>query len=423
MALIGGKKKGYLTEEERRRLLELQQAASGMGSPEGTSFAATAQDNGPPVGRAPGSIFKGPAPAFDMQKYEAPGDGPPRTSRGSMFGGSKRAAPIVDAPMMPLQNAPAAPASPDAGADGGYSPYRALPENLRASSGDLNQYGGYAPEKHRNFGQQVLRALPLVAAGIVGGPGAALAVAGHRQAAAGERQFDREAFNQLVRQGISPTQAHIMLTDPKSMAQNFNQQLSPYTLNPGDVRGLPGQGMVRNPAGAEQYAVSLGLQPGTPEWNTAIQDYALKAQGPTGFQHAKTLQDARLKVQRYGIDTRSSDSRYGVDTRSADSRYGVDTRSADSRYGVDTRDRTTRRGQEKTPVGTFQNGRDEPVVVYKDGTTQPVHNARPMSRSGRSGSGVRFGGRAAGGGGSRPQARNAKGEVIEWNGSAWVPAN
>lgn len=46
---------------------------------------------------------------------------------------------------------------------------------------------------------------------------------------------------------------------------------------------------------AEQYADSLGLQRGTPQWANAAKDYVLKGNGPTAFGFDQQLQDARLR--------------------------------------------------------------------------------------------------------------------------------
>jgi hypothetical protein len=48
----------------------------------------------------------------------------------------------------------------------------------------------------------------------------------------------------------------------------------------------------------QQYADSLGLTPGTPAYDSALQDFELKANGPTAYNHASVLQSSRLATQQ-----------------------------------------------------------------------------------------------------------------------------
>lgn len=47
------------------------------------------------------------------------------------------------------------------------------------------------------------------------------------------------------------------------------------------------------PQASEAYAASLGLKPGTPEYNTAVQDYVLRGNGPTAYQFDSDLEEDR----------------------------------------------------------------------------------------------------------------------------------
>ncbi|MBI0475730.1 hypothetical protein D9601_10240 [Sphingomonas sp. MA1305] len=58
------------------------------------------------------------------------------------------------------------------------------------------------------------------------------------------------------------------------------------------------------PQDSEAYASSLGLQPGTPEYSTAVQDYVLRGNGPTAHQFDSDLEDDRQGNRMALEDTR-----------------------------------------------------------------------------------------------------------------------
>ena len=55
----------------------------------------------------------------------------------------------------------------------------------------------------------------------------------------------------------------------------------------------------------EAYAATLGLDPGTPEYTQAVQDYVLKSSGPTAFGYDRQLDDYRTNndIRRKGAPT------------------------------------------------------------------------------------------------------------------------
>jgi hypothetical protein len=118
----------------------------------------------------------------------------------------------------------------------------------------------------------------------------------------------------------------------------------------------------------EQYAQSLGVQRGSPEWNNAVRDAELGGNGPTAFDYDQQLEGVRHN-NRMSLEERQQ------------------------------RDRLQVRG---TPT-------------YRDANPLP---ARPRA-SGAGGSG--------GGSSSRPRAQKRLtavgpgGQKIEFNGTAWVP--
>ncbi|MFC4293568.1 hypothetical protein ACFO0A_00690 [Novosphingobium tardum] len=128
-----------------------------------------------------------------------------------------------------------------------------------------------------------------------------------------------------------------------------------YDPNSGDVATLyDGQEPF------EQYAADMGLEPGSDDYFNAVQDYVLRANGPTALAHDRTLDDYRtgnrLKIE------------------------GVRQGNRESLEGIRQKNRVTTRG----------------VPTYRD--------AHP---------------RAAGK--ARPTATGPNGQKMEYDGSAWVP--
>ena len=89
--------------------------------------------------------------------------------------------------------------------------------------------------------------------------------------------------------------------DPKAWGGHMSDATSSHyaaaNLNPGDQRvfGNPNAGgsVYQAPTAAEQYAGSLGEVPQTPGYRTALQDYTLRASGPTAYGFDTRLDDYR----------------------------------------------------------------------------------------------------------------------------------
>jgi hypothetical protein len=93
------------------------------------------------------------------------------------------------------------------------------------------------------------------------------------------------------------------IADPKAWGSNMSRaatsRYDAATLNPGDVRTYgEGNGVYQAPTRAEQFAQALGIVKGTPEYETAIRDQELGAQGPTAFQNDVRLDDHRTGNQK-----------------------------------------------------------------------------------------------------------------------------
>ena len=116
----------------------------------------------------------------------------------------------------------------------------------------------------------------------------------------------------------------------------------------------------------ETYAASQGAEPGTQEYFDLVQDYVLKGDGPTAYQHDRGLDDYRTG-NRIKVEGVRQSNRLGLEGERQQHR--VTTRS---------------------------------LPTYRD--THP---------------------RAAGGGrgSARPTATGPNGQKVEWDGSAWVSAN
>lgn len=117
--------------------------------------------------------------------------------------------------------------------------------------------------------------------------------------------------------GMNEREMVAYMTDPKAWGSNMSRaatsRYDAATLNPGDERFLgEGNGVYQAPTRGQQYARSLDLQPGTPEYETAIRDQELGAQGPTGFQNNMQLEGVR-QSGRVGLENLRQKGRMGME--------------------------------------------------------------------------------------------------------------
>ena len=88
----------------------------------------------------------------------------------------------------------------------------------------------------------------------------------------------------------------------------------PKVMNIGGIVGMadPTTGgfteTYRAPTDPERYAESRGFEKGTPDWNTAMEDYVLRGNGPTAFDYDVDLENAR-QGNRVGLENLRSGNR------------------------------------------------------------------------------------------------------------------
>jgi hypothetical protein len=245
--------------------------------------------------------------------------------------GAPRYNPAPDTPNTPVGSAPV-PATPQAAVPGGM----------------------FAAQKKGKF--DLKAALPVIQMALIAAtarhnPLAAteMQLAGNALAAQ-RKKADEDAdtakyIQALVNQGMDPNQAVVFAADKAEMAKHIGTHFDAHVLNAGDTLATPnlngtmnaytapktfqnkadvvqmpgsqavtgpfsslGIGAAPQPVGApsnipglrtegQQYADSLGLTPGTPAYDSALQDFELKANGPTAYNHASVLQSNRLATQ------------------------------------------------------------------------------------------------------------------------------
>ena len=156
---------------------------------------------------------------------------------------------------------------------------------------------------------------------------------------------------------------------------------------------------------AEDYATSLGLQRGTPEFNTAMQDYVLRANGPTAYGYDVDLEGVRQdnREQLEGVRQRNRLSLRQTPT------YGQTHPRPSSGGG----------GRPRTPT---MSGTMAPIlakVARGEQLTAAEQRAWSMYRPGRGGPGGGSVRQPSSGG--RTATDPKTGKKVQWNGKAWVP--
>lgn len=162
------------------------------------------------------------------------------------------------------------------------------------------------------------------------------------------------------------------------------------------------------PADFEEYAGVLGLQPGTDEYNEAVQDYVLRSNGPTAQEGRADLegvrQDNRVSLEgiRQGnrLSLRQTPTFANLHPRPTASRGAGGSRGGAPRTTGNVYAPILAKiaaGQQLSP------GEQQVIGMY--------------GRGGRAGRGVG----AAPSRASGPIATDGKGNKVQWNGKAWVP--
>lgn len=160
------------------------------------------------------------------------------------------------------------------------------------------------------------------------------------------------------------------------------------------------------PADFEEYAGVLGLQPGTDEYNEAVQDYVLRANGPTAQEGREGLeglrQDNRISLEGVRQDNRMTLRQmptyanlhpHPTASRGAGGSRGGAPRTTGNVYAPILAKIAA--GQQLSP------GEQQVIGMYGRGG----RGSKPTAPSSSAG----------------PIATDGKGNKVQWNGKAWVP--
>ena len=202
------------------------------------------------------------------------------------------------------------------------------------------------------------------------------------------------------------------LTEIQQRAQIDASKPDYFTVGRNRVRFDPTSGQSQTiyeaPADFEEYAGVLGLQPGTDEYNEAVQDYVLRANGPTAQDGRESLESVRQdnRVSLEGVRQGNRVALRGMPTYANLHPRASAARSGGSSSGGAPR--TT--GNVYAPI----------LAKIAAGKGLTPGEQQVIGMYGRGGRGGRAGGtsqpRSAG-----PVATDGKGNKVQWNGKAWVP--
>ena len=159
------------------------------------------------------------------------------------------------------------------------------------------------------------------------------------------------------------------------------------------------------PADFEEYAGLLGLEPGSEEYNDAMQDFVLRSNGPTALEGRVKLEGVRQdnRVTLEGERHRNRQTLRQMPTYS-----NLHPRPAAGGGGS---------GNGRPPRTT---GNVYAPILSKVAAGKPLTpgEQQVLSLYGR---GNRGGKPSSGGSGPAPVATDGKGNKVQWNGKSWVP--
>jgi hypothetical protein len=186
--------------------------------------------------------------------------------------------------------------------------------------------------------------------------------------------------------GYGDDQIMVALSDPGSLGRNFNERLGTRVVAPGSsiVTGGPAgqQAAYSQPNAWEAYAKAQGLRPGTADYNTALQDYILRSNGPTAFGYDTELDDHRTANDRR-IEADRQAGRVGLERLRQQGRIGLE----DARQGnrVTTRQTPSYRDLHPRPAGTPRGASAPRVPTATDdrGNTIYYRNGQWVDAQGR----------------------------------------
>ena len=185
-----------------------------------------------------------------------------------------------------------------------------------------------------------------------------------------------------------------------------------FTVGNNRVRYDPTSGqsqtVYEGPADFQEYATTLGLRPGSDEYNEAVQDYVLRANGPTAQDGREGLEGVRQdnRISLEGVRQGNRAALRGMPTyANTHPRPSVAHGGAGGRGGAP---RTT--GTVYAPI------------LAKIAAGQPLSAGEQQvigmyGRGGRAGRGAS----AAPSQSAGPIATDGKGNKVQWNGKSWAP--
>lgn len=335
------------------------------------------------------SGFGGQAPARASDAFgfgPKPNYGTPPYYPGAPVG------PDTPAPMMGSYN-PAATQTPTAGAPGGYVDPSAVQQRPATWA-----KGGAGWDAVSNIGNTLMA--------LSGDPTlAALAQQNRSQRFQREQQQQAQwaQASQLEREDAQRQQDRLWQVEDR----DFKASQPEYFMSGNDrVRLDPATGEARvvydGRSDAEEYARALGIDPASPEYRTALQDYVLRGNGPTAFNYDQKLEGVR---QGNRLSLRQTPTYAQAHPRPVAPR---------APGGGASRAPTTLAGAVAPILAKMASG--QPLTQAE----QSAWNTYQGARSGR--------GRAAGGSAPAPapaaapkRARGPDGRIYEARGGQWVP--
>lgn len=145
----------------------------------------------------------------------------------------------------------------------------------------------------------------------------------------------------------------------------------PFTIGRDRVQYDPATGqssvLYDGPEDFEQYAGELGLQPGTPEYFQAVEDYVLKSSGPSahardvGLDDHRTSNDLRMEGVRQG-------NRVGMENLRQRNRGSLEMARQSNRLTLRTTPQAPRTGSVRGPEGIHTVRTPEEAMRLPSGT-------------------------------------------------------
>jgi hypothetical protein len=177
--------------------------------------------------------------------------------------------------------------------------------------------------------------------------------------------------------GMTQRELASYIVDPKAWAGHMaDAAVSRYqaaTLNPGDQRFLgEGNGVYQAPTRGQQYAASLGVEPGSEEYATALRDQELGAQGPTAFQNNTALEAIRERA-RIALEQQRQQGRTNLEGVRQGNRVGLEGVRQGNRVNLRGVPTAGRLGPPPPRIGRGIPGNAPTVPTASDGKGNTIY--------------------------------------------------